>query len=161
MGELTISKPGPLVVELVLAKTTVPQQVLPREEHGKCLILPTYARLSVSADALSIKATLREPEDEWLTSNDPELPTIEITLLKQHILHLRTGDTWRPGGYTDYLGRHPIEYPAAVLAIRDPLGVENELYFTFASTDANNPDYWIKVLVKLICGELGVSEIPF
>ncbi len=161
MGELTIPKPGPLVVKLVLAKTTVPQKVLPRGEHDKRLILPTYARLSVSGDTLRIKATLRDPEDEWFTPNDSELPTIEITLLKQDILHLRTGDTWRPGGYTDYQGRHPSEYPAAVLAIRDPLGVENELYFTFASTDANNPDYWIKVLVKLIREELAVLEIPF
>jgi len=99
MGELTIPKPGPIVAELVLAKTTVPRKGLPKGEHGEPLILPTYATLSVSADALSVKVTLRDPENDWWdTLNDPELPTVEIMLSKREILRLRTGDTWRPGG---------------------------------------------------------------
>ncbi len=160
MEELTIPKPGPLVVELVLVNTTVPQEVLLKMYPGKVLVLPTYATLSVIGDSLSIKVTVRNPEnDRWQdTWNNTDLQTIKFELPKQDILHLRTGDAWRSDEFSDYQGRHRIEYPAAVLTIRDPLEIDDELHFTFASTDTNNPGYWIKVLGKLIYEELKVND---
>lgn len=79
-------------------------------------------------------------------------------------MRLRVGGNWKSSW---------SQFPTAVVAIRDPLELEESLDLTFASFDLNNPSYWLKALAKILrerldvpieeveSDQIGGDEIPF
>lgn len=143
MKQLSPGDAAAPAIQLTLAWTNVPEPALPRGEHGEPLVLPTAARVKVTPGALCLEVVLANPESE---SEEPDGPVVAITLKAESLIRLETGREARLRG----------SYPAALLLFRDPLGIEDALYFELASTDYNNPEYAIKLLAKLVREELGI-----
>lgn len=71
-----------------------------------------------------------------------------LELHKSGIRSAVVGGTWK------YRYMH---YPTITILISDPFGVEESLELTFASTDGNNPHYWIKALTKILREHLEIQ----
>lgn len=143
MKQISPSDAPTPAIELTLSRTNVPERALPRGEHGEFLVLPTAARVTVTRDVLCLEVVLTNPESE---SEEPDGSVVPITLKAESLLRLETGrEAWLRGSH-----------PAAHIRFKDPLGIEEALYFELASTDYNNPDYALKLLAKLVQQELGI-----
>jgi hypothetical protein len=154
MQELATKKQKAIVseVRLELQATDIPSYALPRGESGARLVMPTEARLLLRNGALRIEMIVTDPETwgnqfyDQPTFDDENPAIIFLNLDGEDILRLTIG------GYT-----YGNRYPTAVLVMKDPSEVEDELSLTFASTDSNNPKYAIKALKKMLQEKLDVT----
>ncbi|HEV3165609.1 MAG TPA: hypothetical protein VGZ22_16400 [Isosphaeraceae bacterium] len=144
MQDFVPQKDGHFVIELLLVETTIPSKALECELH-----LPATATLLFKKDSLRAEIAIREPEFEDESSESESPRTAPIDLQRGDVLRITLGGTWSEG--------RRVQYPTAIIAIRDPGGVEEELYLTFASSDAFNPNYWLKALAKILKEEWEVS----
>lgn len=143
MTELYLMKSDDLIIRLVIARTTIPSKALPAN-----LALPAHAQVTFHEKGICINVQMIGHEcDFWQTSEETgELHPIRIG--KDDLLRVVKNVPWSSSeGLID---------SAAVLEIRDPLGVEESLQIHLASLDSNNPDYWIKLLAKMLNERLGV-----
>jgi len=155
MADLDIPKPPTRGIKLVLVGTTFPAQFLPAS-----LIFPTWSTVSVGDTSVSVEVKVRDARNELQETDNPDVPTQTLELVKANLLSITTGEKWTIGRKT---------YPGATLAIRDPLGVEDSFGLTFLSLDANNPTYLLKLLAKMLSDRLGIQvhqafdadDIPF
>src|SRR5262245_18940112 len=140
MSDIANTRTPPPAVNLHLVATTIPEEMLPVGPDGERLFLPTTAKVSLAEGALIIEAKAHTFDDTWDDSlEEAQLPTVLIPIPRADILQVRRR------------GR------TLIVAVRDPLAAVDELTFTFASQGFNNPEYWVKVLIKLIREGLGVA----
>lgn len=129
-----------------MAETTIPSQMLPAD-----LSLPALARISFGEDTIKIEVQFLGPESDFWQADDAEGVYRSFELGKDDMLRIVIGDRWRDGP------RHAKS--CAILEIRDPYEVEDSLQIRFASLDQNNPDYWIKFLVKKLNQRYGLPIV--
>ncbi len=141
MPHLAMPNPASPIIRLLLAETTIPSQAMPRSEDGTRLYLPTFVDIAIVGDDLCIEAILRPRDSFWWDYDDDSHPRLSLKIRSADILSLRLREYW---------GEDNDPLPAAKLAIRDPLGVQESLSILFAGTDANNPGYWLQLLAKLL-----------
>jgi hypothetical protein len=141
MNQLGKPTPGRLSVTLLLAETNMPEQMLFRGAGERRLHLPAFADLSIMGDALEFRIRLRDEGYDWWSTRDSDGPNLIVPLSRAELILLELDHTWPP--------EEEHGHPAVSIHIRDPHNIDPFFFLTLASTDANNPMYWIKAFQRL------------
>lgn len=150
MQELESRKPSivQVPIKLVLEETNIPEDALPSDDK---LLLPTFARLFGKDETLHVELIVRDPDEEEIYGLPSGLPdfnwhnrvTLPLEFSRDQIVRLSVRRSWTSS-------------PSAVLYVRDPGGVYEELYLSFGPWSKNNPHYHIDALAKVLEQKLNV-----
>ena len=138
-------------IKLLLEATTIREQAFTLTKDGQRLHFPSYVTLSAKEDILNINVTLRHHLEDYWDADDGQHAIETISLPCNTLLRLVIDQWWPPD--------HDDPWPAANLHVRDPLDLVESFSITFASTDRNNPQYWIKAFVRLAKDTLGIPVL--
>ena len=130
------------VIKLLLAGTNIPEDAFPTDQT---VLLPTYTRLTVKDETLNVDLILRDPDEEeeyGFPAGLPDFnwhnrPVLALKLKRDEVVRLVVERSWTSS-------------PIAMLYIRDPLGVYDELYLRFDPWSKNNTGYHIDAFAQML-----------